>query len=44
MNRPANSAPTKLAKPCRSNRPWVVGLKMPARNSPGAIEAVKNRS
>ena len=36
MNSPANSAATKLAKPCRSNRPCVVGLKMPALNSPSA--------
>jgi len=36
MNSPANSAATKLAKPCRSNNPVVVGLKMPALNSPSA--------
>ena len=34
MNRPANSAATKLAKPWRSNRPCVVGVKMPSLNSP----------
>ena len=37
MNRPRNSAATKLAKPCRSNSPAVVGLKMPALNRPMAI-------
>jgi len=37
MNRPKNSAATKLAKPLRSNRPCVVGVKMPALNRPIAI-------
>ncbi len=37
MNRPRNNAATKLAKPCRSNRPCVVGLKMPPLNRPIAI-------
>ncbi len=36
MNIPANSEATKLAKPCRSNRPCVVGLNSPALNMPSA--------
>ena len=37
MNRPVNSAATKLAKPFRSNSPWVVGVKILALNRPMAI-------
>ncbi len=37
MKRPRNSAATKLAKPCRSNSPWVVGRNRPDLNSPMAI-------
>ena len=35
-NSPANRAATKLAKPCRSNRPLVVGVKSLAENKPTA--------
>ena len=34
MNSPRNKAATKLAKPFRSNRPWVVGVNIPALNRP----------
>ena len=34
MNMPANIAATKLANPCRSNKPCVVGEKRPSLNSP----------
>ena len=36
INIPAKSAATKLAKPCRSNKPWVVAVKRPSLNSPMA--------
>ena len=36
MNIPAKPAATKLAKPCRSNNPDVVGLNRPALNIPDA--------
>ncbi len=36
MNRPENSAATKLATPDVPNRPCVVGVRMPSRTSPGA--------
>ena len=36
MNMPAKPAATKLANPCRSNNPCVVGLNSPALNNPGA--------
>jgi hypothetical protein len=36
-NRPVNSAAMKLAKPSRSNRPWVVGRNRPLLKSPTPI-------
>ena len=37
MKSPVKSAATKLAKPCRSNSPCVVGLKMPPLKRPIAM-------
>src|SRR6516225_1973445 len=44
VNRPRKSAATKLAKPFRSNRPCVVGVKMPALNRPVGVLAGEERS